>query len=175
MNHIPALTLALALLPPVLHAESAYDREVQQLTEQRDKAAAAAVEPINRRYQSSLEQLLKRATQAGDLDAAVKIKALLDPLSAGSSTDSEAQLRTALTSAKWSWEGVGKDTITFTKSGEAKLSNSTSAYKISGQRKITLTSKVSGRTATLTLNATFTEFNGTDFDGHTPLHGALLK
>lgn len=58
-------------------AESPYDREFKQLTDQRDKALAAAAEPINRRYQTSLEQLLRRATTGNDLETALKIKEVL--------------------------------------------------------------------------------------------------
>ena len=57
-----------------IHAESPYAREFQQLKDQRDKAASAALDPINRRYQTSIEQLLRRATQGNDLDTALKIK-----------------------------------------------------------------------------------------------------
>ncbi len=58
----------------LVSAESSYDRELGQLKEQRDAAKAAVVEPIERRYQASLEQLLKRATQGGDLEAALNVK-----------------------------------------------------------------------------------------------------
>lgn len=57
------------------------DRQYQQLWEQlqrvkaeRDKASVAAKEPVLRSYQAALEQLLRRATTANDLDAAMKIK-----------------------------------------------------------------------------------------------------
>lgn len=71
---IICLTLTLALLVPAAFADSGYQRELAELSAQRDKAIAEASEPINRRYQAALEQLLRRATQANDLDAAVKIK-----------------------------------------------------------------------------------------------------
>lgn len=53
-------------------------REFDQLTADRDKALASAAEPINRLYQTALEALLRRATQANDLDTAVRIKQALD-------------------------------------------------------------------------------------------------
>jgi len=59
---------------PFTFAGSDYDRQIAELTAQREKAISEATEPINRRYQTSLEQLLRKATQANDLDAAVKIK-----------------------------------------------------------------------------------------------------
>ena len=55
-------------------AETPLEREFKQLREQRDKMVATAIEPINRKYQVSLDQLLRRATQANDLDTALKIK-----------------------------------------------------------------------------------------------------
>ncbi len=59
----------------VTRAESTHDREMRQLQDQRDKALAAAAEPINRQYLASMEALLKRATQSSDLDAAMRIRA----------------------------------------------------------------------------------------------------
>ena len=58
----------------ILLGETPFERELTQLKEQRDRAAATAVEPINRRYKESLDQLLRRATQGNDLDTALKIK-----------------------------------------------------------------------------------------------------
>ena len=48
-----------------------------QLTAQRDQAITAATEPINRKYKEGLELLLRRATQASDLDAALRIRQTL--------------------------------------------------------------------------------------------------
>ena len=175
MNFIVTIAVLMALFTTAVRAESSYERELQQLTEQRDKAIAAAVDPINRRYQTSLEQLLKRATQGNDLVTAVKIKAQIEKIHSAAPPDSEAQFRSALMRSKWSWRGI--DILTFTDSGEANLSkaNSTSKYKITGQRTVVLTSKVSGRTATLEFNASVTEFTGTDFDGRSPATGAQVK
>jgi hypothetical protein len=63
-------------------AESFYERELQQLTEQHDKAVAAAVLPINRSYQTALEQLLVRTTRNKDLDASAKVVAALRAIGA---------------------------------------------------------------------------------------------
>lgn len=67
--------VAFILLATSLLAETDTARELKQLQGERDKAIAAASEPINRRYQQALEQLLRRATQGNDLESAVKIKA----------------------------------------------------------------------------------------------------
>ena len=57
-----------------LFAESTFERELSQLNAQRSQAAAAATAPIERRYKEALEALLRRATQANDLDSAIKIR-----------------------------------------------------------------------------------------------------
>lgn len=67
-------------------ADVSYAHDLTQLTEQRDKAIDDAVEPINRRYRTSLEQLLRKATQGNDLKTAVKIQHLLGALSPKSVT-----------------------------------------------------------------------------------------
>ncbi len=77
---VPAFGLLLASLAIAAPAgaDSAFEREFAQLKEQREAARAAALEPIERRYQAALEQLLRRATQGSDLDTAVKVKEELD-------------------------------------------------------------------------------------------------
>jgi hypothetical protein len=70
------LSLILLITAPVL-ADSAFERDLGKLGEQREREMTAAIEPINRRYKEALESLLRRATQAGDLDAAIKIREAL--------------------------------------------------------------------------------------------------
>ena len=93
-----------------LHAESPFAREFQQLRDQRDKAAAAAIEPINRKYQASLEQLLRRATQGSDLETALHIKEALgsqpavtapSPTSTSGHKPTKRQIEKLLTEGKW--------------------------------------------------------------------------
>ena len=74
MKYHATVFLLLAITASALHAESTFEREFKQLREQRDKAMAAAADPINRRYQAALEQLLRRATQGNDLETALKLK-----------------------------------------------------------------------------------------------------
>ena len=74
MKHSIVFLLLTATTIATLRAETPSEREFKQLRDQRDKAVATAIEPINRRYQSSLDQLLRRATQANDLESALKIK-----------------------------------------------------------------------------------------------------
>jgi hypothetical protein len=96
-----------------LLAESAFERDFKQLKEQREKAIAAANEPINRRYQAGLEQLLKRATAGNDLETAIKIKDALAEFSAPPPAATEAaqrsDLRKLLTSGPWNWWNATRD------------------------------------------------------------------
>jgi hypothetical protein len=68
------LALALLLAGTAGAAESAFEKEAKQLRDQRDKAVAAAVDPINKRYQQALEQVIRRAAQAKDQPAVDKLK-----------------------------------------------------------------------------------------------------
>ena len=78
---------ALLFVQP-LRAATEAEREFDRLTQERDKALASAAEPINRRYQSALDALLKKATQANDLETALKIKQATDRLATQISTAS---------------------------------------------------------------------------------------
>lgn len=80
------------------------ERELAQLRTQRDQAAAAALEPINRRYQTALEQALHRAMQANDLEAAVKIKAALTELGVTVPVETtKTPLQNLIEGSRWMW------------------------------------------------------------------------
>ena len=51
-----------------------YSDDFNKLRDDQQKSIRAVVEPINRRYVEALEQLLRKATQAGDLTTAVAVK-----------------------------------------------------------------------------------------------------
>jgi len=59
-------------------AESDFERDLKQLIDQRDKARAAAIAPVDAKFKVAAEQLLRRATQLGDLDSANRIKAAIE-------------------------------------------------------------------------------------------------
>ena len=80
MNKASLATLASLTFTAMLYAESSYEREMAALEEQHNKDMAAALTPIEGRYQASLEQLMQRATQIGDLDTALKVKEKLAAL-----------------------------------------------------------------------------------------------
>jgi hypothetical protein len=83
------------------NAESPYERDLKQLIEQRDKAITAATAPIIDRFKANAEQLLRRATQAGDLDAANKIKASIGGGTPVSTTGPIKDLRKQLSGTTW--------------------------------------------------------------------------
>lgn len=69
-------------LCPAPAAETPQAVELARLREQQVKAAQAVIEPLNRRYRAALEDLMKRATAARDLETALKIKEELDAMAA---------------------------------------------------------------------------------------------
>ena len=76
MKTIPlAITAILACrLVSFSYGVSDTERELKRLMDERDQAIAAATAPITARFKAAADQLLQRALQAGDLDAANKIK-----------------------------------------------------------------------------------------------------
>ena len=73
-------TITIATSASGFGAPISFDRDLTQIKTARDQALKAAAEPIDRRYRESLEQLLKRTTQGGDLETAVKVKQELETL-----------------------------------------------------------------------------------------------
>jgi hypothetical protein len=74
------LPIAIALLLPTAARAIEYGRELDALIQDHDRAAAAAVEPIHRRFRDQLETLQRRATQANDLETALRIKKMLEEM-----------------------------------------------------------------------------------------------
>lgn len=72
-----SVVVASSLLLQFASAETLDERDFKQLRADRDKAAEAALDPINRRYKEELEKLFKRATQAAELALAQQIQAEL--------------------------------------------------------------------------------------------------
>ena len=102
-----------------LLAESAFVRELDQLKDQHARAVAAATEPLKRRQQGLLEQLLRRATQANDLDAAIKIREQLTTLTA---TAAAADTTESKVIGEWCYEEKGtKFRQIFLKDGKLEL------------------------------------------------------
>lgn len=101
------LLIAATLQAPRLSAETANERDFKQLRANRDKAAAAALEPINERYKEELDKLLKRATQDADLELANTIQKELEAV--GGSATVVTQLTTGKAGLKQMFEGTDWD------------------------------------------------------------------
>ncbi len=76
-NPMKYKTLLIALIStvfPLLAADLRFTEDLERLQKQHDSEVASALEPIDRRYIASLEQLRRKAAQANDLGAANKIQ-----------------------------------------------------------------------------------------------------
>ena len=58
-------------------AKTPQDKELVRLVDQRDKAAAIATGPAEKRFDLAAQQLIRKATQTGNLDAATKLKDMI--------------------------------------------------------------------------------------------------
>jgi hypothetical protein len=117
------------LLTARLHAESPFVREMTLLQQHRDRDLAAAEDPIRRSYRQGIEELLRRATEAHDLEAVSMLRTELQKLGGGdlprqatpTQTPSGAEaLASRLVGTKWVW--FGGETITFLADGKAEWS-----------------------------------------------------
>lgn len=121
----PTILLAVLVTAAPAFGQSELDREFTQLREQHTKTLAAAVEPVNRRYQSALETLLRRATQANDLPTANRVNEELKKLGVATPASGEATvegLTKRLIGTKWVW--FGTETLTFLRDGKAQWKDS---------------------------------------------------
>jgi hypothetical protein len=103
-------------------AQTSFERDLATLDEQHDKAIASAIEPIERRYQAALEQLMQRATLNTDLDTALKIKEKLSTLRQQSL---EAMRKGS--AFVGTWQELEGGTLTVLADGTARHSNGAAA------------------------------------------------
>jgi hypothetical protein len=98
-----------------LLAENDIAREMHQLQDDYVRAVAAATEPLTRRYQASLEQLLKRANLAKDTEAAAKIQEQLTALQTATASPNakphhtRESLHQLLLTSEWTWSAKPDD------------------------------------------------------------------
>jgi hypothetical protein len=185
MSHlVPAFSIAvLVLTSSSLLGESPSQREFDQLKREQTKAVAAAVAPLNARYQASLEQLLKRAMQANDLNTAVKIREELAALGVTSHGSGNTKLRMTaenlpqfLASGEWTWADSPDDAkdntthVTFTKDGQFVMGG-----KAVGPYKILTASTVQIAGGTLKFNDDYSRFEVSNWKGGQARYGQRLK
>jgi hypothetical protein len=147
---ISTIGVSLSFTSLTAAGSSDIEREFSQLKAQHKRALTQAVEPINRRYQASLEPLLRRATQAADLDTALKIQNELKAIQSG-------DLRAALDDSKWEWVRPGvKETVQFFKDGTLKHQLFPGTWELVDSRSIRV--KAAWGESTLRFNEDFTTF-----------------
>jgi hypothetical protein len=118
----PCLCLVAITSPAV--GQTRFSQELKQLQEKHAKELAIAVEPVNRRYRSELETMLRRATQANDLPTANQVNAELIKLGVATHLATEGSnvtvesLTKALTGTTWVW--FGDADITFLADGKVQ-------------------------------------------------------
>jgi hypothetical protein len=167
-----------------LSADSQFLAEFMRLTQERDKALAAAEAPINKKYEAALTDLLRRATKANDLDAALKIRSTIESLTAAKAAAIDpAQVKTkralqkALIGTTWSLAGTLEDARktkhTFTLAeAEAQWSDNTkSKWEPVDDRTIRFGPSGEGAGGTVLFDAALTTFQCPDWYGSGPRHG----
>jgi hypothetical protein len=138
-----SITLISLLLSSLSFAQSAFERDLEKLTEDRDKALVRVSDPIQRKYKELLEQLMQRATRNGDLDVAIKIKDAIAKIPASivvtkPHPKTAQELKEFLDGTIWnisdkSPTGEILYTLTFDKNGTFKHSDGrTGTFEVSG-------------------------------------------
>jgi hypothetical protein len=107
-------TLVLAALAAFTFQASAqtgtYKSEYERLQKDYEAATKQALDPVKKRHADALQQLVRKATQAGDLETAVKAKEALEQLvtvrtasarNATTGASKRATLMAILSSSKW--------------------------------------------------------------------------
>jgi len=161
---LPFLLAAGALLCPNLlcAANPELQRNLSLLQQQHEKALAAAAEPINRQYQSSLEQLLKKATDAKDFETATAIQKELAVFQVKSPA-SGPDLHAILGDTDWSWErGNATPNLHFAKDGTFHHDAFNGTWKVTSLHTARL--KAAFGEFTLTFNGDFTAYEATSGD-----------
>jgi hypothetical protein len=168
MNFPTAATIALSLTVLATgFAQTDSARELKQIQEQHARELAAAVAPIDRRYEAALEQLLRRAIQVTDLDTTKAIRTELEKMGVTASTTGggkesifgspdevkRAALRAHLRDSDWKFSTGGKS---FTLHANGTTSSSwhgkTGAWKVTGPNTADLAISNSGRPLAFTFD-----------------------
>jgi hypothetical protein len=154
---IPVCAWSLLSVATVL-AEPPLDRDFKQLQTEHTKAIAAANKPINRRYQTGLEQLFRRAMQVNDLETAVRARDELKtlgvttaavPTPSATPAGSSQSLAAFLAGTSWSYSRTpngASEPMTFGKDGKVTLPNgAVQTWKVLPGNKISITNVGTGK------------------------------
>lgn len=185
MRRLVSTSLLALLALSLSAAESPYQRDFDQLRVQKEKAVAAAVEPLNRHYKEALDQLYRRTVQANDAATAEQIKAELKQLGFDPPPDvgtpkaatpapviSDAVFNEHLMKQSWTWTSHpgGRDRVDFNKDGTV-THNGWKDAKWTSHKPHTVIITMGATKATLKFNDAVTEFVGVDFGGTNPVKG----
>jgi len=81
-------------------SQTPMEKELLRLAEQREKDSAIAVAPAQKRFDLAAQQLIRKATQAGNLDAANELKAMIEGASGASEAPKSASIKSTFQSSK---------------------------------------------------------------------------
>ena len=105
-----ALATHTALTVAAFAQTGTYNSEYERLQKDYETATKQALDPLQKRHAAALQQLLRKATQAGDLETALKVKEALEKITpappsstrnATTGASKRAALTANLTSSKW--------------------------------------------------------------------------
>lgn len=105
-----ALATLAALTAAAFAQTGSYKSEYERLQKDYETATKQALAPIQQRHSAALQQLIRKASQAGDLETAVKAKEALEQIapkpapvsrSATAGASKRAALTANLTASKW--------------------------------------------------------------------------
>jgi hypothetical protein len=155
-------------------ADSPLQKEYETTKGQRDKAIAAAVDPINKRYQASLEILMKKATVAGDLELALKFKNEMEALSKTTALgEPTLEALAAFVPGEWfigeanDWMVIRPDKTVFYKHKDLN-------WKIEKDGSVSITDNKTRKKASFRFDPKTNTYSGTEWEGK-PLAGKRKK
>jgi hypothetical protein len=100
------LTVGLLLLCVTAWADSPVQQNLEKMRVECDKVVAAAAKPVYLRYQSVLDQMLRKAQQANDAEAVMLIGAEAER--AALLTQTKESMQSLMSGSHWEWFDTSK-------------------------------------------------------------------
>lgn len=134
-------------------APTMQDKELVRLVDQRDKAAAVAAGPAERRFDLATQHLIRKATQTGNLDAAIKLK---DMIAEAKTSAASAPIEVAKIGSK-SLSGSSKGKECPEKDFEVKLHDTWCQINkyIGDSKKVRIPASIQGKPVTYIADSAF--------------------